>query len=155
MSTEKKDLYDPAKDTISAGDTVVSIRNTQLACAMLAVGIPLRQDPPYSHIKRADGTDIWTFNFFPTDQQGEVTAHECIDAWSKDLDFMTEFPLHPFSFAMAAVKNMASFHEHMTEIDPLAQIPYTVPAENGQATLLVKEGTAKHKAAERRGFRKL
>ena len=146
--------YDLSGDTdFKQGDTVVHIRDKRLAACMIAVGIPLRKDPPYTHAVSKSGKDIWTFNFYPTDQEGELTASQCIDAWRKDLDFIKENPLHIFSIAMATVKNLEKLDEWMTEKDPVPNVIYRVPLESGKsANLLVRQGSKKHKAAIRRGY---
>lgn len=157
MPEDKKgNLYHPEIDALKAGDTVVHVRDTKLAAALIAVGIPLRHDPPYTHIARADGKEVWTFCFYPSDQDGEVTTLECIEAWRDDLDFMKNYPLHPFSFAMAAVKNMDRLHEHMTEVDPEPQVAFRVPTEDGKSgTILLKKNSKKYHAAVRRGYKQL
>jgi hypothetical protein len=155
LEHQQSGLYSPQTDVLKAGDTVVLVQDTQLAAAMIAVGIPLRQDPPYTHIERADGRDIWTYCFYPTDQEGEISAADCIAAWKRDLEFMKEFPLHPFSFAMAAVKNMTRLHHQQTEVDPNPQIAFRVPSDKGIATLLVVKNSKKHQAALRRGYKQL
>jgi len=155
-ATQQGPLYDPDRDKLKAGDTVVHVRDTKLAAALIAVGIPLRHDPPYTHIERADGQEVWTFCFYPSDQDGEVTTAECIDAWHRDLDFIAEYPLHPFSFAMAAVKNLDRLHHHMHEVDPEPQVAFRVPTEGGKSgTMLLKKNSKKYKAAVRRGFKQL
>lgn len=156
MPEDKKPLFDLDNDTLKQGDAVVQVRDPRLACCMIAVGIPLRRDPPYTHIRTKDGRDIWTFHFYPSDQDGEVTAHECIGAYKRDIEFINENPLHPFSFALATIKTWEQMQHHMNEVDPIPFLAFRSYADDGTpATVLVREGSPRHRGAVNRGMKRL
>ena len=148
-------VFDTETDKIESGTQIIHVRDRMLAAAMLAIGIPLRKDPPFEHVKKKDGTEIITYNFFPSTEDGDVTAGECIEAWKRDLDWIKENPQHPFTFAMCAVKNLISFDEHAATNVPKVGFKTKHPAFKGDAILLVKEGSKKHKAAIKRGLKQL
>jgi hypothetical protein len=140
-------------DTIEQGTLLVSIRNTHLAAALAAVGVPLRKDKPYIQIEKKDGTRVTTWIFHPRSEDGRIDAQELLKAWRKDLDYFSEDPEHPFAYAMMAVKNLAEMQEHIAVDTPFVGFSY--PTSAGRAQLLVKKGSKKHQAALRRGLKQL
>ena len=141
---------------LKKGDSIHQVRNPELAAALVAVGVPLFEEPPYTHVLTKAGKDIWTFLFRDSNPEGTIKTAECILAWTREADFLLENPDHPFAYALAAVRNLREFDRHMAEVDPLPRYLYRVPLEDGRtATIMVKEGTKKQKYFEKRGFLRL
>lgn len=147
-------VFDIQSDSIESGTQIIHVRDYKLAAAMMAVGIPLRRDPPFTHVEKKDGTRIITYNFFPATEEGDITASECVEAWKRDLDFIQENPEHPFTFAMCAIKNVDSFYEHKEQHTPYVGFKVR-HKEIGDAVLLVKKGSRKHQAAIKRKLKQL
>lgn len=148
------DVFNIAEDVIEQGTQVICIRDYKLASLLFSVGIPLRKDPPFTHVKKKDGTEVWTYNFFPCTPDGDITAGDCIKAWKQDLVFIEENPTHPITFALAMAKNLDRFAEHARTHTPM--VGFAVRHKDlGRATLLVKEGSRKHRAALDRKFKQL
>ena len=140
---------------IGTGTTVVVVRDELLAAAMIAVGIRLRKDPPYTHVRLNDGREQWSFSFHLADDEGRITAKECIEAWQKDLKWIKANPMHPFAFAMTAVKNYAHIREHQRNSTPYHV--YAMPSEDGgePPKLFVKAGSKKEKLAIAQNYQQL
>lgn len=136
---------------ISKGDFIHHVRNTELAAALASIGVPLRKDPPYCQVELANGQRITTFNFEPYTKDRTLRTADLIKAWKQDLAFIQKYPQHPFTFAMAAVKNLDRFREHLKEDKPW--VVYRPPA--GQSRYLVKPGSKKETALIREGFKRL
>ena len=149
------DKSDQDQNQITSGTQIIHIRDYRLASALLAVGIHLRDDPPFTHVEKKDGTEIWTYNFHPCTEDGTITAGECIEAWKKDLDWIKANPEHPFTFAMCMGKNLESFFDRQQNHNP--QVGFSVHHRQlgANSVLLVKKGSRKHKAAIKRGFKQL
>lgn len=135
---------------INNGTEIVHVRDKRLASALMAVGIRLRKDPAYVQIKKKSGQRVTIFNFLPRDDEGVFNTIELIKAWGQDLAFIEANPLHPFTFAMCALRNYQDTLDHLTNDTPYVEF---VGRKNGRkATTLVKEGSRKHKEALRRGL---
>lgn len=139
---------------IKQGDSIVMVRDTLLAAAMVAVGVPLRDDPPYTHERLTNGRDVWTFLFRPSSDDGSITAKECIEAWQGDLNWIKAHTQHPFAFAMIAVKNLISFREFQRDHKPFHG--YIIPSEGDEpdSILMVKAGSNKEKLAIQKGYQR-
>jgi hypothetical protein len=140
-------------DQIEQGTLLISVRNTSLAAAMVAAGIPLRRDKPYIQVETKTGQRITTWILQPKSTDGEIDAQAMVQAWRQDLDFVKENPEHPFSYAMMAVKNVLEMTEHIASDVPFVGFSY--PTSTGRAQLLVKKGSKKHKAALSRNLKPL
>ena len=142
------------EDKIGKNTVICLVSDNGLANALISVGIPLRRDPPYVFVERKDGSQGWTFNFYPSTEDGRVTVRECTEAWRGDLEWLKKNPNHPFAYAMLATKNMVVMLEHQRKAVPY--VAFRVPQERGPAaTLLVKKGSKKHEAAVKKGYRQV
>lgn len=151
---ETKSVFSEDYDSVIQPKTAIyQVKDKRLAACLLAVGIRLRKDPPYLQVKTPDGAILTTFNFLPSCDEGLLKTGDLIKAWSRDLDFIKENPLHPFTFAMCAIRNYQDILEHLRNDVPY--VAFSVVAEGKRATLLVKEGSRKHKAAEQRGMKRI
>jgi hypothetical protein len=78
---------------------------------------------------------------------------ELIKAWGQDLDFIKANPLHPFTFAMCAIRNYQQILEHLKNDTPFVQ--FKGHQDGREVHLLVKEGSPKHEAAKRKGLQQV
>ena len=148
-------LFDPESDIIEKGTAITHVRNTLLASGLLAMGIPLRNDPPFTHVKSKSGKEIFTYNFFPSSTDGRYHTMELIAWWKRDLDFIAEeerkeakdpeYVIHPWARLITALKNYQEMLEGQAIDIPL--IPFSYMSSGGPMQLLVQEGSRKHKAA--------
>ena len=139
---------------IEQGTSIVIVRDDLLASAMIAVGIPLRKDPPYTHVRLANGAEQWSYNFHGVDRQGHITAKECIEGWQQDVKWTAANPMHPFAFAMQAVKNYARLREHKVTSRPFHIYAISDEDSGGDITakLFVIAGSEKEKIALAKGY---
>ena len=139
---------DEVQPTIGQGTVIWKVSNTDLACCLVAVGIKLRKDPPYTHVKRSDGTEQWTFLFEAQTEDGVLKTGDMIQAFTQDMKWIENKPDHPFTFAMCAVKNVHQFHEHMQNDVPFVGFR----SKSGRAIMYVKENSRKHRRAIDKGM---
>lgn len=173
---------DKFPDSEITNDThVIFLRNTQLAAALVAVGIPLRKDPPYTYrIEKKQRIIFWHFE--SQDSTGMFQTLELVKAWKKDLQWMAENPMHPFAFAMASQKVFRILNEEAMNPNELLwceanpQSPASIAMQgahnfaqmashiardipfvcfrpkDSRATISVKEGSQKHRNCIESGF---
>lgn len=154
MNETKKSVFSEDYDSVIHPKTAIyQVKDKRLAACLLAVGIRLRKDPPYLQVKTPDGVIHTTFNFLPSCDEGLLKTGDLIKAWSRDLDYISENPMHPFTFAMCAIRNYQDILEHLKNDVPY--VAFSATADGKKATLLVKEGSRKHKAAEDRGMKRI
>ncbi len=133
---------------IEKGTYIHHVRNLELAVCLFSVGVPLRSDPPYTHVRLADGTDQTTYHFEERDREGQFRTADLIKAFSQDMAWIEKHAVHPFTFAMCAVKNLALFKEHQTRSTPFVGFK----APNGDAILYVKEHSRKYRNCIAKGM---
>ena len=150
MSSEASVFHPDYDSTVGKGTAVVQVADKTLAACLLAVGIRLRKDPPYLSVRKSDGKVTTVFNFLPSCDEGKLKTTEMIAAWKKDLQFIKDFPMHPFTFAMCAIRNYQDILEHVSHDTPF--VAFKARSNGKPATLLVKEGSKKHEAAVKRGL---
>ena len=151
-------LFDPEKDQIEKGTAITHVRNTLLAAGLIAMGIPLRDDPPFTHVKDKKGNEVFTYNFFPCTPDGRYHTMDLIVKWKKDLDFIAEeerkeemdpdYVIHPWARVVTALKNYQELLEGQRINIPF--IPFEYMSKQGPMVTLVQEGGKKYKAAMRR-----
>lgn len=137
-------------EVIAPGTEIVFVSDKRLAACLIAVGVPLRKDPPYLQVKRPDGSIQTVFHFLPLDAQGQLKTAELVKAWSQDLAFIEANPMHPFTFAMCAIRNYQQILEHLAKDKPWVQ--FKGHKDGKEVHLLVKEGSPKHQAALKKGL---
>ena len=151
---EKVAPFKAGEDQIKEGSSIIFVKDRELAAALIAVGIPPRKDPGYTHVKRADGSEQWTFHFYHATEDGQITTYECIEGWKGDIAWIQANPMHPFAFAMAAIKNLNKLRDLAKQDIPFVAFR-VAGSEGGTATLLVKEGGKKHQAAIKKGLKQV
>jgi hypothetical protein len=146
----------PLDTPLEQGDTVVVVRDSLLAAAMIAAGIELRHDPAYLFVKLENGHEQWSFNFKPCDKDNDVQAKDCIEGWKEYLNWVKHNPTHPFAFAMCAVRNYIAIREHQQTARPFHAYRMP-PEEEGQEppTLLVMANSEKERLAIEKGYQRL
>lgn len=157
----RAELYKPGEDTLQQGAVIIQVANTKLAACLLAVGVPLYESrpdkpdtiPPYVRLKLKSGKIRTVYNFYPKSQDGMYSTSTLVRAWDHDLDYIAENPDCPFAAAMATVKNLEKINEHFHSVDTKPRVAFVVPTDNGTGTLMVTEGSKKHKAAIARGYK--
>lgn len=148
---ELQPLQSAEESLLQEGHTVCIVSDKRLAAALMAMGIPLRKDVPSMTIRSADGQLRTTFYFEDKCSEGEFSTGALIAAWSKDLDFIKANPRHPFTYAIAALKNYGNILEGLKKGVRMVRMTLT-EGDGTQHSVLVKEGSAKATAAARRGF---
>jgi len=133
-----------AKDSL-----VIHVTNIDLAICLISVGIPLRDDPPFTHIRLLNGEERFIFNFHSASEDGTENTGKLIQAFREDAKFISENPTHPFTFAMCALKNRERFREVLSKSKPWVAFRNS---RGGKANLLVVEGSRKHQQCIRKGM---
>lgn len=129
---------------------IVKVRNTQLAAALIAVGVQLRTDPPYTvHLDDRDNR-ITTWLFEDKSADGVYNTSELIKAWQDDVEFGEENPTHPFTFAMHAMKNYKKLVDHVKHQKPF--VGYL--SVTGIHTIWVVKGSKKEQECIRMGLKR-
>lgn len=151
------------KSKIQKHQLVYQVKDHGLAVCLFSSGIDLRKDPPYVSVDvgtKAHPNIITTYNFMPSDEEGRLATGKCIEAWTKDLDFLATLgdlpdddPMHIFGAAMATWKNSIAFREHHANDTPF--VAYATKQKGKAAHLLVKRGSRKDKAAQKRRLRRI
>lgn len=137
---------------ITATTSIVHVKDSKLAAALITVGVPLRKDPPYTHVLLKNGHEEFTYNFHLSTPDGEFLTRDLVKAWSEDVAFLASNPRHPFAYAMLAVKNYAQILAHQHIDRPFVAFNATDEESGEPCTLLVQKDTRKHKAAIEAGF---
>jgi hypothetical protein len=140
---------------LSQGDVVWTVKNRDLASALLAVGINLVRNTvagervrPFMHRKMANGTTELCYFFEAQDDDGVLVTGALIKAFSEDMKFIEANPKHPFTIAMCAVKNANSFADHARNDTPY--VGFKSP--RGKSILWVKEGSKKEARCRQKGM---
>lgn len=149
MEEADSSLPSAAKSTSGGvGTEIIMVTNLDLAVCLLSVGIPLQKKPPYTYFEGSDGGRRITFHFHSSDADGQFSTGALIKAYSQDAKFIAENPLHPFTFAMCAVKNLYAFKRHF-----LKAIPHVgLVRKKGQSPLFIEKGSKKHKQLLMHGY---
>ena len=137
-------------DEIGVGTTICYVQDDALAAALISVNIPTRKDPAVMSVLY-DGKHQYSYAFYPHSEDGLVSTKECIIAWANDLQWIKDNPEHRFAYAMAAVKNLAKLKEIKSQHTPAI----AMRMDGSKATLLVKPGGPKHKAAIVKGYKQI
>ena len=156
----RSELFDPSTDKIEQHTAICHSRNTLLTAGLIAMGVPLREDPPFSHVKGKNGHDIFTYNFHPSTVDGMYNTSELIGLWKNDLDFIADeerkearnpdYIIHPWARVITALKNYQDLLEGQSTNRPF--VPFGYLSQHGPIQMVVQEGTRRHKAAIDRGY---
>lgn len=131
----------PSRENAIKPHTMIHrVVDIDLAAALIAVGVRLRKDPPYTASRMLSGRIAWVFNFEPKTADNLHDTGKLIEAYSKDAEYIAANPGDLFTGAMCALKNRARLLEHMTKVKPW--VGFRSPS--GQSVLLCIEGSKRH-----------
>jgi hypothetical protein len=133
------DITQDGAGDVRQGSLIVYVRNTQLAACLVAIGVRLRKDPPYTKKEMGNGDVVTTWNFEAKTPDGGINTLDMLKAWKDDVAFGEKNPTHPFTFAMHAVKNYRQMVEHVHNQQPW--VAYV--SETGMHTIWVIKDSAK------------
>lgn len=160
MRDDDVGIFEEVRDTLDGGAAVIVVQDDRLAAALLAVGIDLWDNDdirPWLHVKSRSGKVVVRYNFRGKNEEGDMDTQELCRAFIRgELDFIKANPSHPFTFALCALHNAEWTRRLRAEDCPNVLFRVRVPdPETGgtrPGTLIVKEGSKKHRAAIARGF---
>jgi NADH dehydrogenase/NADH:ubiquinone oxidoreductase subunit G len=126
------------------------VTDLDLASALLAVGVPLRKDPPYTAARMLNGHIAWVFNFEARTSDGKHETAKLIEAYVKDAEYIVANPEGLYTGAICALKNRSRLLEHMRKVKPW--VGFQSP--KGQSVILCIEGSKKHANYVARGWKR-
>jgi hypothetical protein len=143
-------LLEKAKSpgAISNNTAIVRVTDLDLAVALFSVGVPLRQDPPYTAARLKSGEIRWVFNFFPTTSDKKKKTMDLVRAYAESDKYIAEHPVDIFTGAMCALRNKSMFIERLAKVRPW--ISFRSPT--GQSTIQCIEGSKRHENYIKKGW---
>ncbi len=134
---------------LTKGDSVCIVRNTALAAVMVAVGIPLRTDPPYIVKRLQNGSDLVSWLFHEKTPDGSISFRDCNEAWHNQEMFAERYPTHPITFAMHTILNYRQMVDCVKDTQ-CKFIGYLTPDRT--KTIWVVDGCEKHHKIKAMGW---
>lgn len=129
--------------TVPLRHVPVYTRNTQLASALSALGIPF--EAPYWSKIEEDGKTTVTWHFQDTSKCGKYKTKELIDAWYNDDWYKENYPKsHPFALLICALNTK----EYL--VDQIKQSKGHVVIQKGTKKFIVTEDSQMHKKLKAR-----
>ena len=113
-------------------------RNTQLAAALAAFGVPF-EDPAFTKFKHSEDRKIIHWSFKTASEDHPYTTKQLADWWHDDDWFDENYPKHPWALVMSAL------HAYNHLVTKIKDEPWRVPVKRKSATWLVYEGSDLHK----------
>lgn len=104
MQLQQQPKVAQPESEITEGTQIIFIQNTELAAALIAVGIELRKDPPYTYKLSPKGAKIVTWNFEAYSADGNLSTIDLVKAWKNDIEWLALNGHHPFAPAMLSQK---------------------------------------------------
>lgn len=143
-------LLEKAKSpgAISNNTAIVRVTDLDLAVALFSVGVPLRQDPPYTAARLKNGEIRWVFNFFTTTSDKKKKTMDLVRAYAESDKYIAEHPVDIFTGAMCALRNRAIFVERLAKVRPW--VAFRSPT--GQSTVQCIEGSKRHENYIKKGW---
>jgi hypothetical protein len=126
------------------------VTDVDLALCLLAVGVPLRKDPPFTATRLANGKVSWVFNFLSKTRDGKTPIGELIKAYTEADKYIAENPNDLFTGALCVVKNRAAISAIASRVKPW--LAYRSPA--GKSEMLCIEGSKRQMNLERKGWKR-
>lgn len=154
MSNEDIDVSDihvndGALREIDEHDTVVTIKDTKFAAALLGIGVK-----PYSNPltvrEFASGKTEATWRLEPTDSTGEIRVSDVLWAAKDPLKFILDNPRHELSFALAA---LLQYQIMLTAIEQ--ERPLVTYKLDERRHIHVLKDSSKARILEERGFTRI
>ena len=131
------------KGVIRKGDSFFRTSNTDLAVALLTLGVrPFKSHPIVKSYEKGEQKTF--FHLETKSPDGEIQCMECLKYWKQGTAFIDENPEHPFSIAMATLLNRKSFMGTVKRKKAICT--YKLGSEG--PTVFVTEGTKRQIALE-------
>lgn len=141
-------MSDPrtAQDGIKQGTGVIVVQDIRVACALMACGVPLVSKPTAVIAGEAKRPFFCLNASEPT---GLIDVPKVASRVARDpLKFIAEEPMHPVSYALAALMWHASWSAAFDVATPLVALT----TKEGGAVVYATLGSRKDKALRKRGF---
>lgn len=138
---DKKSVDEKIASNVIRDNTVIyRVTNFDLAVCLYSVGVPLRQDPPFTAARLKNGHIAWVFNFYDRTADGKKKTAELAKAYVESDKYIAENPVDLFTGALCAMINRAKFLERMDKVKPW--VSFRSPS--GQSTIQCIEGSQRH-----------
>ena len=146
METEQfTDSSSEKKGGIQKGDSFFRTNNTELAVALLTLGVkPFKSNPIVKEYK--DGKETVFFNLETHTPDKSISCMECLTNWKKGAEYIAANQDEPFAISMATLINRKSFLETIKKKKPI--MTYKL-GEDGP-TVWVTKGTKRQIALEKK-----
>lgn len=134
---------------LSKGSRFCIVKDLDLACCLISIGIKIRTTPPVRNVKLPNGNRDLTFCFCDKSEDGKYITEKMIHGYYNDAKFVQENPEHPMAYAIATVKNRVSLRNAVDKSIPC--LAFRKTAEKG-AVIYVQEGSKKHQNCVAKGM---
>ncbi len=151
MAEEENKLAAVPENKIVRGGSITLVKNVDLASCLVAIGIPLREDPPYTYKELANGEQVWSFHFEEQDVDGQIKTSDMIKAFRNKEKFIEENPRHVMTFAMCALINRKDILDHMKKHKDKPLLGF----KKGKSTLWATKGSLKHAKYVKLGLKQI
>jgi hypothetical protein len=137
-----------SRGAISNHTSVVRVTDLDLAVALFSVGVPLREDPPYTAARLKNGEIRWVFNFLPHTSDKKKKTMDLVNGYAQSDKYIAENPVDIFTGAMCALRNRSIFVERLAKVKPW--VAFRSPT--GQSTVQCIEGSKRHENYLKKGW---
>lgn len=149
-------------DEYERGSAVVHVRCDRLAAALIAMGIPLRDDPGYIKVETKAGEIIDIYNFHLSSACGRYLTGELVKLYHEGDRFIQreeekerenpDYLIHPWARLLAMLKHYDALQEVREASRPLVGFAYMGGDGRPKVKYFIK-GTAKHRKAIELGLK--
>jgi hypothetical protein len=129
------------RDKLQKGSSFFVVKDVDLACCLISIGIKLRIDPPVYNVKLPNGSRDVAFYFCSESDDGQFVTEQMARGYYNDAKFVQENPEHPMAYAIATVKNKVALKNALDKSTPC--LAYRKTQHSG-AVIYVQEGSKKH-----------
>jgi hypothetical protein len=137
-----------SRGAISSNTSIVRVTDFDLAVALFSVGVPLREDPPYTAARLKNGEVRWVFNFFSHTSDKKKKTMDLVSGYAQSDKYIAENPVDIFTGAMCALRNRSIFVERLAKVKPW--VAFRSPT--GQSTVQCIEGSKRHENYLKKGW---
>jgi len=132
-----------SKEGISKGDAFFRTTNTDLAVALLSVGVRPWKGGGIKRIVRDNGTEEVAFFLNPKSEDGSIKCQEAVKHWKSGTEFIVNNPEDPLAIVFCALQNRKEITNVINSQKKIME--YKLP--DGM-TCYVQEGSKKQKLLE-------
>ena len=136
-------------DKLEKGSSFCIVKDLDLACCLVSIGIKIRVDPPVYNVKLPNGNREVIFYFSSSSEDGSIATDRMINAYYNDAKFIQENPDHPMSYAIATIKNKVALRNSLDRSIPC--LAFRRSKDSG-AVIYVQEGSKKHQNCVAKGM---